>query len=452
MSRWSIPAAAVAAAAAILTAGCGSAGPGGPGAVDGAAAVVPADAVAFVAASTDLSSSEWHGLAQPFLQRFEPYRAALGSELDVAVLPSRQVVALTQPHDAQKLAALAAQRNAQTRTIGGWTAIGQTTAALDAVAGATSHLSDSNVFVEAMNELPGDALVRAYGNGEEAAQLMSSLPGQLQGTTVPGGVRFRYHASAKPSRFNVATTDFKWIAAAVTSESGGVRLRAIVRPAGLTASGPARYIIHPTAPYRAALTDEIPAGVLAAADFQVPAGAFDSVQPPKQLQQLYGQSAALVPGWLDELLGGETAVYVRGGAPLPELTLVTQPADTSAAAQALDSLLAGLPAGNPLRGVKLVHASIGGQFVVSTTQAGIDAFRGGGAKLSSDPRFVQAAKQAGMGAETTGFVYGNVADLLPFLTLAGVSPPRGLPSVGTVFAFGDRSNGESSYQAFVSVG
>ena len=57
-----------------------------------------------------------------------------------------------------------------------------------------------------------------------------------------------------------------------------------------------------------------------------------------------------------------------------------------------------------------------------------------------------------MGGETTGFLYGDVKDLLPFLTLAGVSPPTGLPSVGTVFAFGDRSNGESSYQAFVRVG
>jgi hypothetical protein len=452
MSRWVFPAAAVAAAAAILTAGCGSAGSGAPGALDGAASIVPADAVAFVAANTDLTAPEWHGLAQPLLQRFQPYRAALGSELDVAVLPSKQVVALTQPQDAQKLAALAAKRNAKTRTIGDWTAIAATSGALDTFASATSHLADSNLFIAAMNELPNSALLRAYANGDEAAQLMSSLPGQLQGTSVPGGVHFRYRPSRTAGRFNAATTEFKWIAAALTSESGGVRLHAIIRPAGLTASGPARYIIHPTAPYRAALPDEIPAGALAVADFQVPAGAFDTAQSEKQLRQVFGQSAALAPGWLDQLLGGETALYVRAGAPLPEVTLVTQPADTTTAAQALESLLAALPADNPLHGVKLAHTSIGGQFVVSTSQAGIDAFRGGGTKLSSDPQFVQAAKRAGMGGETTGFVYGDVKDLLPFLTLAGVTRPAGLPSVGTVFAFGDRSNGESSYQAFVSVG
>ena len=451
MSRWFIPAAAVAAAVAIVTSGCASAGATGLGTSNGAASIVPADAVAFVAASTDLGSSRWHGIAEPFLSRFQTYAPALGGELDVAVLPTKQIVALTQPADAQKLAALAAKRNAQTRTIGGWTAIAQTSQALDAVANATSHLADSNLFIAAMDRRPSDALVRAYANGEEAAQLMQTLPGQLQGTSVPGGVRFRYKP-AQHSRFNAATTDYKWVAAALTSEDHGLRVHAVVRPGGLTAPGPARFIVHPTTPYRPALVDEIPSGVLAVADFQVPSGAFESSSASPQLQQLFGKNAPLVPAYLDELLGGETAVYVRAGAPLPEVTLVTQPDDTAAAAQALDALVAALPADSMLHDLKLVHASIGGQFVVSTSQAGIDAFRGGGAKLANDPSFSQAKERAGMGDETTGFVYGNVKDLLPFLTLAGAKVPQGLPSIGTVFAFGDQSNGESSYQAFVSVG
>jgi hypothetical protein len=451
MSRWLVPAAAVAAAAAILTAGCGSAGTAGPGALDGAASIVPANAVAFVAASTDISSAAWHGIATPFLKDFQAYAPALGSELDVAVLPTKEVVGLTQPHDAQKLAALVAKQNAQTRTIGGWTAIAKTSSALDAFAGATSHLADSNLFIDAMNRLPNDALVRAYANGAEAAQLMQSLPGQLQGTNAPGGIRFRYRAAANGS-FSTATTDFKWAAAAVTSESDGFRVRAIVRPAGLVASGPPRFVIYPTQPYQPALVDEIPSGALAVADFQIPSGIFQTMQPSPQLQKVFGKNAPLVPGYLDGLLGGETAVYVRPGAPLPELTLVTQPHDTAAAARALEELVTALPATNPLHDLKLEHASIGGQFVVSTSSAGIDAIRGGGEKLSSDPSFAGAEKQAGMGTETTGFVYGNVKDLLPFLTLAGLHLPQGLPSIGTVFAYGDQSNGESSYQAFVSVG
>src|SRR5438477_13017589 len=133
MSRCLIPAAAGAAAAAILTAGCASAGASGPGALDGAAAIVPANAVSFVAASTDLTSSEWHGLAKPFLQDVQQYESALGDEVDVAVLPGKQVVVLTQPSDSQKLDALAAAKGEQTRKIGDWTAIAKTSAMLDTV-------------------------------------------------------------------------------------------------------------------------------------------------------------------------------------------------------------------------------------------------------------------------------------------------------------------------------
>jgi hypothetical protein len=452
MSRWFVPAAAVAAAAAIVTSGCASAGASGPGALNGAAAIVPADTVAFVAASTDVTSSRWHGLAAPFLKDFAVYQQAVGHELDVAVLPGKQVVALTQPSDPAKLDALAAKRGAKTRTIAGWTAIAKTSAALDAVASAQSHLADSNLFVAAMNRLPSDALVRAYANGDEASQLMASLPGQMVSTSVPGGARFRFVPSKRHLGPYAATTQFKWVAAALTSEHGGIRLQAIVKPAGLVSSGPARMIVHPTPPYHAALVDEIPAGALAVADFQVPTGFFESNALPQPLQRIFGKNAALIPGDLDALLGGETAIFVSPGAPVPAVTLVTQPTDTTVAAQALDEILAALPTNAPLHGVQLAHATIGGQFVVSTAQSAIDAFRSGGAKLSSDPSFQQAEKDAGVGQETTGFVYANAKDGLPFLSLAGVKVPRGLPNIGTVFAFGAQTNGESTYSAFVAVG
>src|SRR5438067_869901 len=131
MTRTVIPAAAVAAAVAIVTAGCGSAG-ASPGSVGGAATVVPANAVAFVAASTDLSSSEWHSVGDVLLQGLQTrsqldwtndIRPALGDEVDIAVLPGKNVVALTQPHDASKLTSLAARYKLVTRSVGDWTAI-----------------------------------------------------------------------------------------------------------------------------------------------------------------------------------------------------------------------------------------------------------------------------------------------------------------------------------------
>ena len=63
--------AAGAAALAILAGGCGGAGAAGPGAADGAATIVPSDALAFAAASTDLSSSDWHGLGPLALRQLQ---------------------------------------------------------------------------------------------------------------------------------------------------------------------------------------------------------------------------------------------------------------------------------------------------------------------------------------------------------------------------------------------
>ena len=103
MNRLMLPAAAVAAAAAIVTAGCASAGASGPGSLDGAAAIAPANAVAFIAASTDLGSSEWHGVGKQFMTKFKSLAPALGGELDVAVLPSKAIVGFTQPQDSAKL-------------------------------------------------------------------------------------------------------------------------------------------------------------------------------------------------------------------------------------------------------------------------------------------------------------------------------------------------------------
>src|SRR3989440_12348258 len=100
MVRLITAAVVTAAAVAIVTAGCGSAGAAGPGSMDGAASIVPANAVAFVAASTDVTSSQWHAVTGIFLQRVEEQtrlsfandvKPALGSEVDVAGLPGDPV-------------------------------------------------------------------------------------------------------------------------------------------------------------------------------------------------------------------------------------------------------------------------------------------------------------------------------------------------------------------------
>jgi hypothetical protein len=421
------PAAAVAAAAAIVTAGCASAGASGPGSLDGAAAIVPSNAVAFVAASTDLGSERWHGVGKQLMAKFQSLAPALGGELDVAVLPSKAVVGFTQPQDGAKLTALATKHGAVTRAIGGWTAIAKTNADLDTVANATSHLADNALFTEAMNRLPDGSLMSAYANGAEAQQLLSSIPGRLQ-TSVASSI--------------------SWAAAAVTSTADGLKLEAFTRTGALTSPVPPR-----PAQYVPALVDEIPSGALAVADFQVPTGTFENLpQLPAPLVQLFGaKNAAELGPQLDTLLGGETAIYVRPSLPMPEVTIVTQPADTNAASQTLDAIVAELPKTSMFSGLHLYRTTIGGQFVISTTQQGLDDFRAGGAKLSADPSFIEAKRQSGMGNETTGFVYANVKGALPLLALAGVKLPAGLPSFGTFMAYGGEAGAESSLTAFLGV-
>jgi hypothetical protein len=441
------------AAALVVVAGCGSATAGGPGSPDGAASLVPADAVAFVAAGTDVPS-EW----QPLLDRVKwaaDVRPALGDELDAAVLAGGQVVALTQPRDESKLAALAAKARLEMRRIGDWTALAKTAAALDALAQRSAGtLADNNVFLAAMDSLPGDALVRAYANGPQAEKLLTALPGQMQTSIVPLGTPYQLakRRSSRPTAGAFGWTEVRWGAAALTQEKGGLKLDAVVRTGRLLSPGPPRAVLEPTPPYVPGLVEEIPADALAVVDFPVPSGAFETLPKlPPQLERLLGPTDGLA-AQLDAVLRGESALYVRAGLPLPEVTLVTQPADTAVASSTLDAILKSLPAASMLGKVELHRAVIGGQFVVSTSQRGIDDFRGAGPKLSADPAFLKAKELSGMPAETTGFAYANLKAALPLLRLAGVEVPAGLPDLRSVLAYGGQGTNERTFTTFVQVG
>jgi hypothetical protein len=451
-------AACAALALAILTGGCGGAGAQGPGSADGAASVVPSDAIAFVAASTDVSSSDWHGVGTLLLQRLhisaDDLRALAGDEVDVALMPGKRSVAFVQPTDDAKLAAFAKQHDQVTRRFGDWTAVAKDTATLDAVAGAKAHLADNTVYLDAMNHLPGNTLARAYLSGDEAHALFASVPGQLETRQIPVGAKFRLkrdRPGTPATLFGVGTQGFRWVAAAVTSSSAGLKLQALAASGGLTAASPPRLVIRPIAPYVSGLVDEIPSGALAVIDAKLSSGAFELLPSlPAPLEQLFGSPPDLA-NKLDAVLGGETALYVRPAAPMPEFTLVTQPADTATAQTTIDELVAAAPSGSPLETVALHRAIIGGQLVVSTSEAGIDAFRSGGAKLSADPAFLEAKKDSGMPDATTGFVYVDAKSALPLLALAGVKLPANAPDLKTFTAYGAQQSDGSTFTAFLGV-
>jgi len=474
--------AAVVAAAAVLTAtGCAGAGASGGTSLGGAASLVPADSVAFVAVDTDLSSAQWtavDGLLSKFpgrdalvtrlRQGFErrakvswadDVRPALGPEVDLVALPGSppQLVVLTQPPDRAKLDALLAKLGdgIGSRQIGDWTAISKSQAALSALDHVTASLADAGPYQDAMSRLAGDALVRAYADGALAGRLLTSLPGQVVATTPPQRARFRgfnKHFST------FASERFAWGAADVVAADDGLRLQAFTRagPAALTAVEHARLLLVRTDAYTPLLVDEIPAGALLVADYQAVSGGFENTplaSLPAWVRRLYAKQPGL-PNDLDNLLGGETALYVRPGLPAPEITIVTQPPDVERAVEILPEVISALKDQLPLLGqVRVRHAVIGGQLVISTSQQGIAAFRAPGTKLSGDPAFQAAAKAAGLPERTTGFVYANLKAALPLLPL--LAPHAGLgdlSALGSLIAYGTKTGPESSYTLFLGVG
>jgi hypothetical protein len=460
MRSRSILAAGFAAAVALAAAGCGGGTPGPGSARGGAAAVVPADTAAFVALDTDLGSGQWRALDALFQklpqhdalltqlrQSFERHsklswandvEPALGPELDVAALPAvsggkLQAVVLTQPADAAKLDALLGKLGGSrplTARVGGWTAISESKDALAAVTSATQHLADSSVYQEAAGTLGSDALVSAYANGAEARQVVSALGG-----TVPADRK-----------------QLVWAAADVVAASGGLRVVGHTRSEGGTVAQP----------YASQLVASIPSGVLAVADFQAPVGAGSAAAAPSS--PLGGALQSL-----GNALGGETAVYVSPGVPIPALTLVTRSSDPQGVLDALHSALTSLgsavgPAktgsfdlGALLGALRLSHAVVGQDLVVSTSQQAIDAFRADGQKLGADGTFQEAQSAAGMPAKTTGFVYVNLKDALPAIqglaSLAGASlPTTDLSALRTLTVYGSgESGGIASFTAYLEV-
>lgn len=457
---------AAAVAAAGLLAGCGGfTGAGSGSATIGAGATVaPADSVAFAAVDTNVSSAQWqavNGLLQKFpshdellaklQQGFEQktklswandVQPALGPELDVVVLPAAsngkpELVALVQPADGAKLDALLQKLGKESgetyvsAQVGGWTAVAGSQAALDAVTGATTHLADANTYQDATAKLAGGALAIAYANGTEAHQLLGSLGKTLPSASVDAQVQ--------------------WVSADVVAASGGLEVNGFVRTQGGAA---------PAQPYASALVSKIPSGALAVADFNGTAAAASAAKA----------TAAGPLATLGKTLGGETALYVSPGRPIPSVTLVTHPADPQAAADALDKAFAGLGSGSSagpgigglgsiLGNLHLYHAIDGGTLVASTSQQAIADFQGGGPKLADDGAFTEATAAASMPAETNGFVYVNLKDALPLVEglagLMGAKLPAGLQDnlapLRSVTAYAAMSGDETSFTVFVEI-
>jgi hypothetical protein len=403
-------------------------------AVPAGAEIAPATAALFLSITTDFDSEEWQqavavaerfpdseravefvlkelGLDDVDVQaQLEP---ALGPETDLVALGFGEeavAVGLTQPEDAEQLQAVLADLPGDfvTREIDGWTAFSDTTAALDRFESERSQgtLAESAAFSEAMGDVDGDALLRAYVNGE-------NMEAPFPGGEVPS------------------------LALSLAAEEGGVRLR------GSADLGDERETIVPDT-FSAELPETIPGGVLLyvgtsdlEASFSALRDLLAETMPEfdRDFARLENEIGVSLEEDVFPLFRGETALYLRPGLFIPEVTLVTEVEDEGAAVATVDELVDALEEYVPgaqaarqteIAGVQatevplvppvaLYYAAFDGRLVVTTSAEGIAALREEEDRLADDADFGDALDEAGVPDETSGFAYVSLEDAIRYL-------------------------------------
>jgi hypothetical protein len=474
-----------------LVAGCGSTTKSAStgGSIPAGASVVRAGVLAFVSADSDLGSGQWQQLdklAQKFPGRDQAIaklkqqltqqgvdyeqdvKPALGPETDVAVSgggggAKTNAVALTKPDDPGKFKALVAKLNAKDssgdravyREIDGWYALSDSQAAISAVLkGDQQSLADDPAFKEAMDKLPGDALVKAYVDGAQVSTLVTES------------------ASQSGSGFDPSTLgldNLKYIAASVSAEDDGVRLRGASSGGSFGGSD-----------FASELLAGVPGDAFAFLDVSGQ-GTTDQLEKLKSNPQAAAAIARLEQQLgvtfeqLVSLLGGEIAFYARQGFGIPELTLALAPKDTASALATLDKLAAHLAAmsggtvqpgtqgGHPVKTIDLgrfqIHyGSVDGKIVITSGATGIADY-GQGDHLSDSADFKEAKDVAGMPDSTGGVVYLDLKDALPLLeglaSLSGQSLPssttENLRPLRSFLAWSSSSGDTRSFDAFLEI-
>ena len=420
----------VAALGAVALAGCGGDDTSGASAIG----LAPADAVGYVELDSSLDSAQWQSV-QALLDRF-PSKPQLVAELDKQLSEEQlqwerdvdpalgesvaaiwlgktedDVVFATQPDDDAKFRALVekiAEQSDEEYVIGeadGWTVVAEQQSTIDALKSGDGELADNDAYQAALDELPDERL--AFGWVSERA-----LPD------------------------NFPKLQFQWLAGAIEARDDGPAATFVER-ANTDAS----------VNYTSRRIDEAPADALAFLSFDT--------------KSLRAQTSALTP--LANLLGvrvdqlvadieGEGAFWILPGAGLPELTLVLTTSSPARTKQQLEELLEGAPL--PIR-----IAVVDDQVVATTASSPTKALeRAQGGTLADDEDFREAKSVAGMPDETGGFLYLDVADALPLLTLAGfagVDVPEhvleNLRPIRSVVAWSQADGSTSAQTLFVHI-
>jgi hypothetical protein len=480
-------AAAPLAALALLAAGCGGSS-SSKGSASGSAAgatVVPASAVAYLSVNTDLGSDQWKkvdALSKKFpgrakaLADFEQQLAkqgidfkkdvkpALGPEVDVAWLDfadgGQNAVAVTQPKDDAKFAALVKKNNADssnhklyTEKVGDWTALAQSQATLDRLKSAQNgaKLADDSSFKDAVADLPDEALVKAYVNGGAVRQAVQ------QGLAPSVG---------QSGLLGKAIPNLRWLSASASAASNGVGFQAGVKSSNAK-----------TKSYKSELVDRLPAGALADLSFNNIASNLRQVLNQSGLKAQAAQveqALGISENDLLKLLSNEGALAVypsARGQRYPSVELLLKVNDEAKARK----LLARLSALAPMAGATVKPVTIGGVaahelvvngqvsidygvfdgvLAVSNSRSALGGLGGSGGKLSSDPVFSDARSAAKAPSSTTGFAYVNLQALFKevFEYIGADAELRAnLAPLRSFFAYGARKGDVTHVNGFLEI-
>ena len=471
-------------AVALSTAACGSSGGGGGGGggVSGSAAgIVPGDALAFVTVDSDLGSTQIKN-AQAVLDKF-PFHVSLlaqleraagstangaklakvegsiGPQTDLAVLKvagKPAIVLLTKPTNAATFTSTLGPK-AVSETLDGWTVVSDSQAALDAVKSRTSNLSDDAAFKAAEKALPGDALVTAFAGKAAFTSLAAA-----------GGSRVK----VSPGTGALIGSKVNWLSAAATSHDAGIEVELHANTTQALPKVASR-----------SLSGEIPGGALVALSFDgssslggltssaLAEGGSTTGAAVGKVQKSLGISVQD----LTQAVSGPGILYIKPGAPLPELTLAIEPADAAQAQQTVAKLLAKLTKGAKpttvtadgvtlqdisLGPVGIYYGTFGGQLVVTDSQAAIGELQAKDNRLSGDDAFKAASKASGLDLSDPAWLYVDLKNGIPvaesFASLAGTKLPT---SVGgnvkplqSFVAYGTMDGQDTSAVLFLQTG
>ena len=478
-------------AALALVSGCGSSATTSSSSESGAT-VVGDSALAFVSVSSDLGSAQWKQLdklAQKFsfrdqaltqikqelakqnLDYDKDVKPALGPEVDVAVVGGAGAdgnsvggsvaVLMTKPDDAAKFKALIAKANssgdspAVYREVNGWYLASDKQGSIDKVVkGSGGALADNSAFKDAMSKLPGDALVKAYLDGNQLAAFARQAADQQGGTPFD------------PS--TIGLDKLEYVSASLSAENDGLRVRGASKGSGSNALG--------AGDFSSSLLGKVPGDALAFLDFRGggTADQLKKLESNPQMAQGLQQLQAMLGVSLDDLLElvrNETGFYLRPGAGIPEFSLALSPSDKSAALSTLDRLagkVAALTGGKLTSGTVrtldlgqfALHYGAAGEHVLITSGInGISDFGGSESKLPDSADFKEAKSAAEMPDSNGGFVYIDLKNAIPliegFAGLAGQSLP---PSVAgnlrplrSLVAWAAGSGDSRTFDAFLEI-